>query len=249
MTEPTKPAYPQHLNPRLSADVERDVSFFRKWGYLIVENAITTGQIEALRTALDRTSQRHEAQFIGELLEEDEGFAFLLDNPPVLTRMQAILGTCVQLHSATARVTEPGAENQNWHRDVPWPVDPDGTPYGATPGQINCGYYLDELTMENGPVVIVPGSHRVPFRPPEGYPRFPEELYVLAQPGQAVMFDGCLYHRGAANTSAQRRRTCLMCYQPAWMKSREAFDGPFAQRLRATGTDEQKMLLGAIEKW
>ena len=42
---------------------------------------------------------------------------------------------------------------------------------------------------------------------------------------------------------------CLMCYQTAWMKSREPFDGPFAQKMREQGTDEQKMLMGAIEKW
>ena len=173
---------------------------------------------------------------------------FLLDNPPVLARMQALLGTAVQLHSATSRVTEPGTEDQNWHRDVPWPVDPEGTPYGALPGQINCGYYLDELTMENGPVVIVPGSHRVPFRPPECHSRFPEEFYVLAKPGQAVMFDGWIYHRGVAN-NAMRRRVCLMCYQNAWMKSRESFEGPKARHLREHGTDEQKLLLGAVEKW
>ena len=34
-----------------------------------------------------------------------------------------------------------------------------------------------------------------------------------------------------------------------WMKSREPFDGPFAQKVLATGTDQQKMLMGAIEKW
>jgi hypothetical protein len=249
MTSPSKPPYPRHLNLQLTAELQRDVAFFSKWGYLIVEEAITPDQVDALRAALGRTMERHEGPTVGQLLEEDEGFGFLLDNPPVLARMQALLGTAVQLHSATSRVTEPGTEDQNWHRDVPWPVDPEGTPYGALPGQINCGYYLDELTMENGPVVIVPGSHRVPFRPPECHSRFPEEFYVLAKPGQAVMFDGCLYHRGAANTSQQRRRVCLMCYQTAWMKSREPFDGPFAKRLRAEGTDEQKMLLGAIEKW
>ena len=250
MAGPSKPPYPQHLNPELTAELRTDVAFFKKWGYLVVEEAITTEQVETLRAGLDRSLERHEgAQFIPQLLEEDEAFAFLLDHPLVLSRMQAILGTCVQLHSATARVTQPGAEDQNWHRDVPWPVDPDGTPYGALPGQINCGYYLDELTRENGPIVVVPGSHRVPFRPPEGYPRFPEEIHVMARPGQAVMFDGCLYHRGAANTSQQRRRACMMCYQAAWMKSREPFDGPFAQRLRGEGTDEQKMLLGAMDKW
>lgn len=60
MTEPTKPPYPQHLNPRLSAELERDVAFFRKWGYLIVDNAITAAQVDVLRAALDRTNLRHE---------------------------------------------------------------------------------------------------------------------------------------------------------------------------------------------
>ena len=49
-------------------------------------------------------------------------------------------------------------------------------------GQINCGYFLDELTMENGPIVIVPGSHRAPFKPPEGHPVFPDQKFVLAKP-------------------------------------------------------------------
>ena len=124
-----------------------------------------------------------------------------------------------------------------------------GTPYGSLPAQINCGYFLDEFTMENGPIAIVPGSHRAPFRPPEGHARFPDEKLVLAKPGQAVMFDGWIYHRGVANQSKQRRRVCLMCYQNAWMKSREPFDGPVAKELRENGTDEQKLLLGAVEKW
>ena len=246
----TQPPYPQHLNPKLTSAMAEDVAFFRKWGYLVVEDAITEAQVATLRSALDAAfAQGNGEQFIHQLLEEDAAFAFLLDNPPVFERMQAILGTCVQLHSATARVTAPGQEDQNWHRDVPWPIDPDGTPYGALPGQINCGYYLDELDEDNGAIVIVPGSHRAPFRPPAGHPRFPEEKWVFARPGQAVMFDGCLYHRGAANRSPMRRRVCLMCYQTAWMKSREPFDGPFAQKVRATGTDQQKMLMGAIEKW
>ena len=40
-----------------------------------------------------------------------------------------------------------------------------------------------------------------------------------------------------------------MCYQTAWMKSREPFDGPFAQKIRVKGTDQQKVLMGAIERW
>ena len=158
---------PSTLNVELDHQLQQEVNFFLNWGYLIVDNAATPEQIESLRNALDESYERNDkSQFIGELLEEDDRFAFLLDNPPVLKRMEAILGTCVQLHSATARITEPGTPDQNWHRDGPWPVAPQGTPYGSLPAQINCGYYLDEITDDTGPTVIQPGSHRALFRPP-----------------------------------------------------------------------------------
>ncbi len=105
----------KHRTPELS----REVSFFTKWGYLIVNDAVSMDQIEALKVALDHAYQRKEEMFIHELLEEDDAFIFLLDNPPVLERMKAILGNCIQLHSATARVTEPGEKDQDWHRDGP----------------------------------------------------------------------------------------------------------------------------------
>ena len=240
---------PAALNPPLTPELDQDVRLFLKWGYLLVDDAVTADQVEMLRGALDATFRRREEVFTHQLLEEDDRFAFLLDNPPVLRRITAILGTCVQLHSATARVTRPGEPDQDWHRDGPWPVDPDGTPIGSNPGQINCGYYLDELTAENGPIAIVPGSQRAPFRPPKGHPEFPDQLLVLAKPGQAVLFNGWLYHRGVANRSDRARRVCLMCYQNAWMKSREPFDGPRVTSLREHGTALQKLLLGAVPSW
>ena len=52
------------------------MSFFRKWGYLVVDGALTAAQVETL---------------------PDERFVFLLDNAPVPTRIRALLGTCVLL--------------------------------------------------------------------------------------------------------------------------------------------------------
>ena len=262
MARPDQSIVPERLNPDLTPELEREVRFFQKWGYLVVDDAITSEQVEILRAAMDDADARDTVGWNGEpnpgptgslfreLLEEDDRFAFLLDNPPVLTRMKALLGNAVQLHSASGRVTPPGTPEQNWHRDGPWPQDPDGTPFGSIPGQINCGYYLDELTTDNGPIVIVPGSHRAIFKPPKDSPvEFPDELWVLARPGQAVLFSGWLYHRGAANNSAAKRRVCLMCYQNAWMKSRETFDGPKMTALSENGTPEQKLLLGGIPRW
>ena len=79
----TQPPYPQHLNPRLMPAIAEDVAFFRKWGYLVIEDAITEAQVEILRTALDAACARGDSrQFIHQLLEEDEDFAFLSTSIP-----------------------------------------------------------------------------------------------------------------------------------------------------------------------
>ena len=37
---------PQRLNPELSPELAQEVDFFLKWGYLVVEDAITQEQVE-----------------------------------------------------------------------------------------------------------------------------------------------------------------------------------------------------------
>ena len=59
---------PQHLNPTLTPELEREVNFFMKWGYLLIEEAITQSQVELLRTALDETFERSRTQFTHQLL-------------------------------------------------------------------------------------------------------------------------------------------------------------------------------------
>jgi len=240
---------PRRLVDEIPPSLQEEVNFFLKWGYLIVDGALTQEQLNDVTSAFEECFGNQEREFTHQLLEEDERFDCLLENPPIIRLMKAILGNCLQLHSATARVTRPGAPDQSWHRDGCWPVSPEGTPYGSLPGQINCAYYLDELTSENGPLVILPGSQRVPFHPPSGHVEFGDQKFIFARPGQAVVFDGWLFHRGGANLSAADRRVCLMCYQNAWMKSRENFDSPRIKKLREEGSPERQLLLGGITSW
>ena len=92
------PVVPARLNPDLSIEVQLEVNFFLKWGYLVVENALTDEQVNLLRIALDETFERLNSEFTHQLLEQDDRFGFLIDNPPVMERMKAILGNCIQLH-------------------------------------------------------------------------------------------------------------------------------------------------------
>ena len=49
----TDTGIPTVLNPLLSPELRAEVGFFQKWGYLVVENATTTEQVEVLRQAID----------------------------------------------------------------------------------------------------------------------------------------------------------------------------------------------------
>ena len=45
----------------------------------------------------------------------------------MVMRMRAILGSAIQLHSATARYVDPGCPDQDWHRvrlPLPCPLGP-----------------------------------------------------------------------------------------------------------------------------
>lgn len=257
---------PAVMNPEIDAKLAQEVAFFRKWGYLVIDDVLSAAEIGMLRSMVDVVYDRpHKSNvsaggkamnrinvndvMIYSLFEEDERFVFLLDHAPVLRRVQALLGNCIQLHSAQARVTQPGEPEQRWHRDTPFPQDPDGTPVGAGFGQIACAYYLDPLTDENGPLCILPGSHKALFRPPESPVPFPDERRIYAQPGQIVMFDCYLFHRGCANSSNDRRRAVFVAYENAWMKPREPHTGPILSALRAKGTPTQRMLLNEVVSW
>jgi ectoine hydroxylase-related dioxygenase (phytanoyl-CoA dioxygenase family) len=244
---------PKQLNPELNQALQIEATFFCKHGYLVIDDALTEAQVQRLRSAVDRcfslSDNPHTEGLRHRLLEVDREFHFLLDHEPVMRRIEAILGTCVQLHSASAQFAKPGSPDQIWHRDGPWPMDPRGTPYGSLPGQINCGYYLDELSEETGPIKLVPFSHRSASPAPNNHDPLPDELAVYARPGQAVLFDGWLWHRRAANTGSKLRRVCLMCYQNAWMKSREPFDGPLVRELITAGDARRKLLLGQVPSW
>ena len=246
-----KKIVPKKMNPELSEKDEKDLKFFLEHGYLVVDDALNTDEVNNIREAFNDTFKKLDNVKHIEvgLLEYDKRFLKLLDNEIVIKKIKSILGNCIQLHSATARLCKPGEPNQIWHRDGPWPVDPAGTPFGSIPGQVNCGYYLDELNLENGAFALVPGSHKVKLDIPREDFDYPDQKYLFAKPGQAILFSGWMYHRGMGNKSGSDRRVCLMCYQNAWIKSREDFNGPVALELKKNGSDEQKLLLGSADKW
>ena len=67
-----KSIVPSQLNPELSPQMRQEVDFFSKWGYLVVENALSEEQLESLQSAFDEMYERHDVGFVHQLLEEEK---------------------------------------------------------------------------------------------------------------------------------------------------------------------------------
>jgi phytanoyl-CoA hydroxylase len=129
----------------------------------------------------------------------------------------------------------PGLPGQAWHQDERFIPTRDRSLIGAWMA-------LDDATIENGCLWVIPGSHRAgmlyPFRdhgrPDEFDPT--DEAYdfddadaipVEVNTGDVVLFNGYLLHRSMKNRSTGTRRALVNHYMSAasllpWMLSKEA---------------------------
>jgi 2-oxoglutarate-dependent dioxygenase len=133
-----------------------------------------------------------------------------------------------------------------WHQDLAFA--PSGFAVREH-GIVTIWLALEPATPRNGCLEFIPGSHLLgmfphtgdperrpgeapragavePHVPDEHLPRTAEPVSVPLDPGSAVMFDGMVLHRSAANTTAAEPRTAVsFVYQvprPSWSRRQPA---------------------------
>ncbi|MFF2023944.1 phytanoyl-CoA dioxygenase family protein [Streptomyces sp. NPDC058171] len=110
-----------------------------------------------------------------------------------------------------------------WHQDFPYWYCCAGP---AARDVVTAMIYLDEVTVANGALSLVPGSHRAGPAPrdraePTGLlvdtarTGVNGAVTVEAPAGSVLVFPGLIVHRSAPNTSGTDRRSLLLCFQPA----------------------------------
>ena len=151
--------------------------------------------------------------------------------PAVLDFAEMLIGPYVQLESITYVGFPPlpkkhRGEPGGWHRDMFASFPQDGV--YERPLLFNAIAYLEGLTEENGPLRVVPGSHRRALGVETGDAQKPraDEVLVYPQPGDLVMFHCGLLHSGTANASDDVRYFFCMTYNHAWLKYRANYNGP-----------------------
>ena len=172
---------------------------------------------------------------------------------PYLDIVRSLIGPRVVIRSYSVRVTHPYSQDGTaWHSDQRSLVTPRPILF-TEPRVMTLGIYLDGATEENGPFQVMPGSH-LWERQPEGNEMFepiPGEQTMQFKPGEAVLFDAAIWHRGGENRSGDQRRMLIIHFAPIFCKPANYTSVPPSEsfiahvdRLRTEGDEAALELLG-----
>ncbi|MCG3199695.1 MAG: hypothetical protein GHCLOJNM_04219 [bacterium] len=221
-----------------------DVSAYQQNGFLVLEGLISPEELEELRRDAIRICRgEYPCEQIeplpADLTDEEAISRFLcIHQPhklsPVMRRAVAhpriaevlsrLIGPNVKCMQSMLFIKPPRHPGQAWHQDEFYIPTRDRS---LTGGWIA----LDEATIENGCLWVIPGSHRTGYLWPQrdhGNPRefdwageshgFDEgtALPVECPAGTVVFFNGYLLHRSLKNRSKRFRRVLVNHYMNAF---------------------------------
>jgi ectoine hydroxylase-related dioxygenase (phytanoyl-CoA dioxygenase family) len=160
---------------------------FWQEGFLVVEDAISFAQLEELRAVFlgwVEESRSHSEDY-GETLDGRPRFDLQPGHSagrPALRRIQSpeevsdkyeevmrngqaadycaeLIGPNIRFHHGKVNSKLPGSGTAvKWHQDFPFePMTNDD--------MITCLLFIDDVTLENGPLEVIPGSHKGPLYP------------------------------------------------------------------------------------
>jgi len=247
----------------MPVDIESHVERIARDGYTIVEDAVETALIDALREDLERIEAREtivpaDNIFEGErtvriynLLARGKLYEAIPVHARVLPIVERVLDPGCLVSSLSSIAIDPGEAPQVLHADdqiIPLP-----RPH--VPIVCNTMWALTDFTTANGATRLVPGSHARDRAPLLG-----EEVDTVAaemRKGSVLVYNGSLWHGGGANRTSGRRHGVAMNYCAGWVRQQENQQlgipldvaRGFSPRLRKLcGFGLYKRLLGHIDK-
>ena len=145
---------------------------------------------------------------LGNLFNKDELFRNLLCEKNILKIAYTILGDDVKIGALDMREPKKGTGLQDLHMD--W--IPKKTVNEKTQN-IVAFIFLDEANENNGPLRVVPKTHKMTGWIDENLndkSSHPDEIFLNLQESSIVLMDANLWHSGTLNVSGNRRRVLFL---------------------------------------
>ena len=222
-------------------------------GFLIVDNLLDEAEIQTLRTRVDWVASGGAEHIAAHLLQVepqvaagqaqaetyatslrkmshlafyDEVFQAHARNPKILDVIEALLGPDLKLYQDQVFMKPPRiGSRQRYHQDMPlgFYIDP--------PAMVTCWAALDDATVENGCLWMLPGTHKYGILEEAKWADYerqsvagtlPEERPVPLKTGSCSFHHGLILHSSRPNLTDQRRRGYATHYVSAHCR----FTGP-----------------------
>lgn len=237
-------AWSSHANGAPAGYMQRPLgpearAFFQENGFLVIEDALSASEIEALREETAAIARGDRADLrgapAGEFASEEELvrsvlcihfphkisplMADMLAHPSAVEALTTVIGPNVKCMQSMLFVKAAGKPGQAWHQDEI---------YIPTRDRSLCGgwYALDDATVENGCLWVIPGSQKqgiLYFQEWHGDRRFDcswearrfpytndDAVPVEVKAGSLVLFNGYLLHRSLPNYAPSGFRRALV---------------------------------------
>ena len=141
---------------------------------------------------------------LANLVNKGKVFQRVVAEPRLLDYVELVLGSEFKLSSLNARSANP-------HNEISQPLHADMGAIADEHGYWVCNsvWMLDDFTEENGPIRVVPGSHRWKQLPQDAMEAptspHPDEEVITGQAGTVVIMNAHAWHGGTANRTDSPR--------------------------------------------
>lgn len=192
-----------------------EVDFFVANGYLGPYAAMTPAEMAGIRAEIEtnvlNTDGPNPRRPLQSRHMDNAAVYDLAAHPAIIERIAGLLGPDLVVWTTNFWLKDPGSPEIPWHQDINfWPIEP--------PVNISAWIAIDEVTVENACVRIIPGSHRQFLQ----HSRAPAEMAIAEmvdlnacdasravnmalKPGEFFLFSERLLHASSKNTSKKRR--------------------------------------------
>ena len=211
-------------------------SFYDDNGYLVVEDVFSADEMAALRDALDEivagarglrdhdevydlepshTAERPRVRRIKAPASVHPAFRKILDHPNLQAVLKTLLGPNLRMHGnkLNIKAAEYGSPVE-WHQD--WAFYPH-----TNDDVLAVGVMMDDMTLDKGPLMVIPGSHKGPVHDhhgngvfigamdPEADLDYASAVPLTGRAGSCSFHHVRMVHGSAQNRSDSDRRLLL----------------------------------------
>jgi len=217
---------------------------YREQGYLVVEGLLTAEEVQQVRQRtedlisgavpgypmedieLEPGAERVELATVRKLnrpADNDPVFLAHAGHPRILSIVESMIGPDIKLYNSQCFMKPPGGVEKPYHQDSAYfaiePMD-----------LVTCWTALDDVTLEKGPMYVIPGSHRQgvldhsqPWvvrdrrdkQVPDAALDRGRETPLLMPAGGCSFHHSLLLHRSTPNRSTTSRRGLAVHYMSA----------------------------------